>query len=197
MVPPRCAMPRTESFVSGTTWSSPIKPANPRLIPSTSHPRLIADRTAARMTAFRPGASPPPVEMAILMRETMSADVWDRSRRRSVSLQQVDDLTRLGVSVEFRLLEYRRSVGDDFEPAAARRDQFDLGAGNAITNLRRQPDGARFVVSHRAVFDGDFHAEKIDVWAYGRVGVREARFPYAHAPIRPHARFTSECCSPP
>jgi hypothetical protein len=26
---------------------------------------LIAERTAARMTALRPGASPPPVEMAI------------------------------------------------------------------------------------------------------------------------------------
>ena len=60
-------MPRTESFVSGMTSSSPISPANPRLMPSTSQPRLIADSTAARMTALRPGASPPPVEMAMRM----------------------------------------------------------------------------------------------------------------------------------
>ena len=62
-------MPRTESFVSGTTSSSPIRPANPRLMPSTSQPRLMADSTAARMTAFNPGASPPPVEIAIRMSE--------------------------------------------------------------------------------------------------------------------------------
>src|SRR5437867_6221908 len=65
MVPPRWAMPRTESRVRMTTSSSPSRPAKPRFTPSTSHPRLSADNTAARMTAFRPGASPPPVEMAI------------------------------------------------------------------------------------------------------------------------------------
>jgi hypothetical protein len=42
-----------------------MRPANPRLMPRTSQPRLIAERAAARMTAFRPGASPPPVEIAM------------------------------------------------------------------------------------------------------------------------------------
>jgi hypothetical protein len=36
-----------------------------RLMPRMSRPRSIAERTAARMTAFRPGASPPPGEIAI------------------------------------------------------------------------------------------------------------------------------------
>src|SRR6516164_7004523 len=35
-------------------------------MPQHSQPRFSAARTVARMTAFRPGASPPPVEMAIL-----------------------------------------------------------------------------------------------------------------------------------
>src|SRR3990170_579261 len=34
-------------------------------MPTTSHPRFRAASTAALMTAFSPGASPPPVEMAM------------------------------------------------------------------------------------------------------------------------------------
>jgi hypothetical protein len=60
-------MPRTLSTVSGTISSSPSRPAKPRLMPRTSQPRVRADSTAARMTALRPGASPPPVEIAIRM----------------------------------------------------------------------------------------------------------------------------------
>src|SRR5688500_18637437 len=36
-------------------------------MPQTSQSRSIAARVAARMTAFRPGASPPPVLMAIFL----------------------------------------------------------------------------------------------------------------------------------
>ena len=63
IVPPRCAMPRTDSRVSDTTSSSPSNPANPRLMPRTSQFRLSAVSTTARITALSPGASPPPVEM--------------------------------------------------------------------------------------------------------------------------------------
>ena len=59
----RCRAP--SPCVSGTTSSSPSRPAKPRLMPSTSQPRLMAESTAARMTALSPGASPPPVEIAM------------------------------------------------------------------------------------------------------------------------------------
>jgi hypothetical protein len=44
-------------------------------MPYTSHPRLIADKTAARMTAFNPGASPPPVEIAIRLTSTAEVGI--------------------------------------------------------------------------------------------------------------------------
>jgi hypothetical protein len=62
-----CAIPRTDSLVRGMTSSSPSSPAKPRLMPRTSHPRLMAESVAARMTALSPGASPPPVEIAMRM----------------------------------------------------------------------------------------------------------------------------------
>src|SRR6266567_1215917 len=65
MVPPRCVMPRTWAGPRGTTSSSPSRPSKPRRMPRHSHPRCTAARTAPRMTALRPGASPPPVEIAI------------------------------------------------------------------------------------------------------------------------------------
>src|SRR5688500_14306426 len=52
---------RTDSRVSGSISPSSRRPLKPCLIPSTSQPRSVAARTAARMTALRPGASPPPV----------------------------------------------------------------------------------------------------------------------------------------
>src|SRR4249919_2051564 len=119
MVPPRCAMPRTEFFVSGMTSSSPRRPANPRLMPRTSQPRLIAESAAARMTALRPGASPPPVEIAmricgVLMLGCVRFDVprANASRRRigpdqgveglpsALGAQQTDDFALLCVAAE-------------------------------------------------------------------------------------------------
>ena len=41
-------------------------PLNPSRMPIISHPRRMAASVADRMTALSPGASPPPVEIAIL-----------------------------------------------------------------------------------------------------------------------------------
>ena len=60
-------MPLTDPRVSGMMSGWPSSPANPWRIPTTSQPRFIADNTAARMTAFSPGASPPPVSNPIFM----------------------------------------------------------------------------------------------------------------------------------
>src|SRR5689334_18162363 len=116
MVPPRCAMPRTVSRVIGITSSSPIRPANPRLMPSTSHPRSIADRTAALMTALRPGASPPPVEIAILIslmivlathrRCATNSPTHSAGAPASARFEQSDDFPRRRVPFELGLLEY-------------------------------------------------------------------------------------------
>src|SRR5687767_15482968 len=54
-------MPLTEDRVSGAMSQSPRSPAKPWRMPTTSHPRLADERTVVLMTAFRPGASPPPV----------------------------------------------------------------------------------------------------------------------------------------
>src|SRR5438552_18750896 len=66
IVPPRCVIPRTSLGPSGMSSPSPSRLPNPRLIPTHSQPRWTALNTTARMTAFSPGASPPPVEIAIL-----------------------------------------------------------------------------------------------------------------------------------
>src|SRR3954463_1601486 len=127
-------MPRTEFFVSGMTSSSPMRPAKPRLMPRTSHPRLIAESAAARMTALRPGASPPPVEIAmricdVMMLGYVGCDVprANASRRRigpdqvlevlpsAGGAYQSDNLARLGMATKLGLLEQRGAVFRHFE----------------------------------------------------------------------------------
>src|SRR6185503_17147735 len=135
-------MPRTDSRVSETTSSSPSRPAKPRLMPSTSQLRLSAVSTAARMTAFSPGASPPPVDSA--------------SRIRSAG-EQPKDFAGTRVPIELGLLEDGLSVPDHLEPALAGRDQLNVRVGKRASNFRRQTDGSRLVVSKRAVFDRYAH----------------------------------------
>src|SRR5271166_984640 len=66
MVPPRGRMPLTSFRVSSRDFSGQIRPSKPSGTPMTFHLYLrMADFTAARMTALRPGASPPPVQMPI------------------------------------------------------------------------------------------------------------------------------------
>src|SRR4030088_404508 len=62
MVPPRGRMPLTSFSVSSNDFSGQIRPSKPSGMPITFHPYLrMAALVAARMTALRPGASPPPV----------------------------------------------------------------------------------------------------------------------------------------
>src|SRR6185312_11476076 len=74
-----------------------------------------------------------------------------------LGVEQRDDLARCCVAAEFRLLEYRFSIGRDLESPAARRDELDRGVRQVAANLGRQTGGPRFVVSHRAVFNRDRH----------------------------------------
>ena len=60
----RCTMPWTDSAASSPTSPS-IIPCQPFRNPSSSSPDGVPFRTIARMAAFRPGASPPPVRMPI------------------------------------------------------------------------------------------------------------------------------------
>lgn len=61
IVPPRGNIPATLVRVSGIKSAS-RRPSQPRRMPITGTPSSAARRTAARMTAFRPGQSPPPVK---------------------------------------------------------------------------------------------------------------------------------------
>src|ERR1700675_1640264 len=63
MVPPRGRMPRIVSRVSSCDCSGQMSPLNPLVTPMTRQPySSLAVRTAARMTAFNPGQSPPPLQ---------------------------------------------------------------------------------------------------------------------------------------
>ncbi len=68
MVPPRWSSPRVELMVSCSTWASRT-PFHPLANPKVATFAWSARRTVARMAAFSPGQSPPPVRMP--MRETM------------------------------------------------------------------------------------------------------------------------------
>ena len=70
IVPPVEVIPWTFSRVRGISPPSGYRsgmrrPLYPSRTPTHCQSRFRADRTAARMTAFNPGASPPPVEIAI------------------------------------------------------------------------------------------------------------------------------------
>src|SRR5579863_8357609 len=59
-------MPLTSFSVSSKDFSGQMRPSKPSGMPMTFHPYLImAALVAARMTALRPGESPPPVPMPI------------------------------------------------------------------------------------------------------------------------------------
>src|SRR5438105_5488500 len=69
MVPPRWRMPLVASRVSRSCWGGSSKPRQPSRMPITSRPSCSPRRTTARITALRPGQSPPPVRTAIFMSE--------------------------------------------------------------------------------------------------------------------------------
>src|SRR5437588_9140845 len=60
-------MPETSRRVSSRGSPSPIIPAQPLGTPSTLSPEARARRATARIAAFRPGASPPPVRTPMRM----------------------------------------------------------------------------------------------------------------------------------
>src|SRR5687767_35911 len=61
MVPPTRRMPRTSLGTRRRERLASIRPSKLSSRPMTSQLQLAADLTTARMTALRPGASPPPV----------------------------------------------------------------------------------------------------------------------------------------
>src|SRR5687767_12428670 len=90
------------------------------------------------MTAFSPGASPPPVDIAM-------------------RIYEADDLARLRVPAQGRLRKQRRAVDGHFEHAARGADHFDLDTGECLLQLSRQTGGSELVVSDDAVFDANMH----------------------------------------
>src|SRR3954451_4204165 len=65
IVPPRGRIPDT-SRRPGPRTAPSTSPRQPSRIPTQSQPAASALRTTARMTALRPGQSPPPVSMPIV-----------------------------------------------------------------------------------------------------------------------------------
>ena len=65
MVPPRRRMPVTSLADSTRDRFGSIRPSKLSSRPTTSMPLLTPALTTARITAFRPGASPPPVRIPI------------------------------------------------------------------------------------------------------------------------------------
>jgi hypothetical protein len=60
IVPPRGSKPEISRGPSGSNSPS-TRPFQPSRTPTTSPPRTMIRRPVARMTAFSPGQSPPPV----------------------------------------------------------------------------------------------------------------------------------------
>jgi hypothetical protein len=71
---------------------------------------------------------------------------------------QLQDLSGRGVAPEGLLGENQLAFHRDFEDAARRRDQPDVGVGDLLFQLSRQTGGSRLVVSDDAVFDNHAHA---------------------------------------
>src|SRR6267143_4796731 len=108
----------------------------------------MADSTAPRMTALRPGASPPPVVMAIF---TLTQGLLD----------QPQDLARLGVASQPFLGEDPAPVHLHLEYATRGLDELHFGVRVCLPNLGRQTGGPRLVVSNDAVFDGHVHSVNV------------------------------------
>src|SRR5690348_6871741 len=82
IVPPRGGMPRTACTSSGTVSPS-SGPRQPSRNPTNSRPYSCTPlRTTARITAFKPGQSPPPVRTPTRMATTLVG----RGRRITVSV---------------------------------------------------------------------------------------------------------------
>jgi hypothetical protein len=98
------------------------------------------------MTALRPGASPPPVEMAIRSLESFLP-------------HQRNHFAGGGMAPHGPLGKDRRIVRRDIEDAARGRYHLHLGIGKRLTQLSRQTGGSGLVVSDDAILDANPHRD--------------------------------------
>ena len=124
MVPPRWRMPETDCRFS-RKWFPSMSPRHPSRMPTNSKPWLSPRRTTARMTAFRPGQSPPPVRIATFISTgpPRYAPPGDRPRPRPRA--RTFERTRRVAAAEVR----------DMSPPARR-------PGEAARGVRGDPDRA-------------------------------------------------------
>src|SRR5438132_518760 len=93
IVPPRWRMPVVASRVSRKWSGGSIRPRQPSRTPITSRPCCSPRRTTARITALRPGQSPPPVRTAIFMAANLAGGRRD-FKRSGVKVAPGDHLHR-------------------------------------------------------------------------------------------------------
>src|SRR5438105_593778 len=82
IVPPRWRMPLVASRVSRSCSGGSSRPRQPSRTPITSSPCCSPRRTTARITALRPGQSPPPVRTAIFMAANLAGGRGNFKRSR-------------------------------------------------------------------------------------------------------------------
>src|SRR5436309_2840183 len=130
MVPPVGRMPRTSDGVSSPMRPSSRQPAQPFLTPLTGWPSWNARRATARIAAFRPGASPPPVRTPMRTgdrlrpvdssQELLAGDVGE-DHLGSASDPAIEHLLREGLAqalLQMMLgMEAGRRRADDLHPA--------------------------------------------------------------------------------
>src|SRR5512141_3071862 len=124
-------IPRTVFGLSGMRSGSPRSPAKPCRIPITSQPRFTADNTAVRMTAFSPGASPPPVRRPIFIESARL--VSDTDSTIHGDCLAAESKQRIDVHL-FYLGKIDRNLGDPSE----RRDERLLVHCRLSSNFTKQ-----------------------------------------------------------
>src|SRR5437879_890175 len=97
-------MPLTLFSVSSKALSGQMSPSKPSGMPMTFHLYLrMAALTTARMTAFRPGASPPPVPMPMQRMSDILSSVWP--------FRAFDNVTRHKPYVQVHIRQPARPYG--------------------------------------------------------------------------------------
>jgi hypothetical protein len=74
-----------------------------------------------------------------------------------ILFEERDYFSRFCMTPRLRLLVNRDAVAQNLETSSLRRDELNRRNRKSFANLGRQTGGPRFVVSERAVLDGDFH----------------------------------------
>src|SRR5436305_11387886 len=127
-------MPDVLSWVS-SRWSPLRTPAQPLRKPAISNPcALMPRRTTARITALRPGQSPPPVRMPMRATGAIYSTPGGRAgtrisragRRPAQASASRSEILRIGRAAERRRGD--RNPGGDAGPDVAEPDPQDVGA---------------------------------------------------------------------